>query len=231
MKTKSVRHWMPLGVLLCVIAFSGTAQAGPPLLCRPFEIGGAPSLPWNGPAWRDVRPDYDINRLVDDTMALLTPRTPVLARMETLRRATVYAAWSLVDSKTGYSARDPKIARELISRLERRAAEAKGKGGDTEALALFDVGYLAESYKQASVNAGIDGLASVVKAIGLGGNSAEMEFAAAVITIESRNASQRDHLRKAVAGAADGSLLARNLVLHFSELGKSISELRTHLSR
>jgi len=68
------------------------AQAGPPLICWPMSIGNAPSLPWGG-GWHDTRPDYDgRGRLATDTLALLGSDTPVLVRMETLRRAAVYAA-------------------------------------------------------------------------------------------------------------------------------------------
>ena len=66
------------------------AEAGPPAICHQFQTGGAPSLPWaEGSGWRRTVPSYDLHRLTDDTLRLLTPTTPVLARMETLRRATI----------------------------------------------------------------------------------------------------------------------------------------------
>lgn len=218
---------LALAALAALVAFHQAVQAGPPLICHPFEIGEARSLPWAGPNWRSVKADYDLNRLVEDTLALLTPEAPVLARMETLRRATVYAVWAKADREVGYAVKDLKIAKELLARLEARAREAKGKA---EAMALFDFGYLVESYKQASLDAdnlnlagGRDGYASVVKAIGLRGGDAEMEFAAALITIHPRRSSHEAHLKKATAGATDGSLLARNLALHFGDRGKNIA--------
>jgi hypothetical protein len=219
--------------LTSLTALCPTALAGPPLICHPFEIGGAKSLPWGGSAWRDVKADYDLNRLVADTLGLLTSDTPVLVRMETLRRATVYAVWSTVDREVGYRAPDLRVANELLARLQARAQEARGKG-QAEAMALFDLGYLAESYKQASHDAkglslaqGVDGYGAVVKAISLRGRDAEMEFAAAIIATHPQRSALREHLQRAVGGAADGSLLARNLVRHFGERGKTIAELRS----
>lgn len=119
------------------------AQAGPPLLCHPVDTGGAASLPWgSGPGWNTPQPDYDRRRLVDDTLALLTPSAPIRARMETLRRATVYVM------------RDPDRARELLGRLEERVRD--GRPGEGGTLALFDAGYLIETYKQARVITGGD---------------------------------------------------------------------------
>ena len=119
------------------------AQAGPPLICHPLEIGGAASLPWgSNPGWNTPQPRYDRSRLVSDTLALLTPATPIRVRMETLRRATVYVM------------RDPDRARELLSRLEERAH--RGASGTDGALALFDAGYLVETFKQARIITGRD---------------------------------------------------------------------------
>jgi hypothetical protein len=83
-----------LGLTLTLVR---PTMAGPVLICKNYEIGAAKSLPWGGSDWRSVKPDYDINRLVEDTQALLTPETPVIIRMETLRRAVIYAVWSRVD--------------------------------------------------------------------------------------------------------------------------------------
>src|SRR5438128_8750374 len=96
--------------LLCLMVFQQAALAGPPLICHPFEIGDAKSLPWAGSAWRAVKVDYNINRLVDDTLALLSPETAPLVRMETLRRATVYCVWAMRDYKVGYPIKDLKVA-------------------------------------------------------------------------------------------------------------------------
>src|SRR5690606_35861288 len=80
-------------VALALLALLPTlALAGPPLICHPFDIVTARSLPI-GPAdggWSATDPTYDRSQLVADTLALLTPATPTLVRMETMRRATMY---------------------------------------------------------------------------------------------------------------------------------------------
>jgi hypothetical protein len=210
-------------LILILLLIQSNALAGPPLLCFPFEIGSAKSLPWQGRSWESIRPDYDISRLVDDTFALLSTDAPVIVRMETLRRATIYAR------------KDRKVADALLARMKKRAAEA-----ERDPLALFDAGYLIESYRQAywiSTHSGetywkfsqadpgkdVEGYALVLKAIQSRGGDPDMEFAAALITTDPERRSQHDeHLRRAIAGAKDGSLLARNLESHFKQQGKSI---------
>jgi hypothetical protein len=119
------------GILL---GFTTSAQAGPPLICHPIEIGQAKSLPWVD--WNQKGSGgYDPKNLARDTLAILDTSTPVLVRMETLRRATLYAR------------QDPQVAKELLTRLHARAANAEA-AGHPEALAWFDVGYLTETYKQ-----------------------------------------------------------------------------------
>jgi hypothetical protein len=206
-----------------MIAWVQIAWAGPPLVCWPFDIGNAKSLPWGGPGWRAKNPDYDLHRLVDDTIALLSTDASVIVRMETLRRATVFA----MD--------DAQIGNQLYSRLSARTQETQLKG-TAKALALFDLGYLIETYKQTSAVTSnlnfarsLDGYSSVLKAIQLRGNDPEMEFAAALISIDPRHSDHQEHLQKAVAGTSDNSLLARNLVAHFGGQGKTLAELRANV--
>ncbi len=132
------------------------ALAGPPLVCFPFEIGAARSLPMGTGGWKAMDPKYNVAHLVDDTLALLTPDTPVLVRMETLRRATIYASTN------------PAIATALLNALQTRAAVPDVHA----ALAVFDFGYLVETYREAKpIFAGlvaaidhIDGYQLVLKA-------------------------------------------------------------------
>src|SRR5207245_7417655 len=79
-------------VAAALVLIARPALAGPPLLCFPFEIGAAKSLPMGHGAWHDIDSKYDVTRLVDDTLALLSPDAPVKVRMETIRRATIYAS-------------------------------------------------------------------------------------------------------------------------------------------
>src|SRR5262245_20317705 len=79
------------GVVLFA-AVPGTAYAGPPLICHPLDAGSAPLLPWgSGNGWKSPLASYDVQKLTADTLQLLTPTAPVLARMENMRRATIYA--------------------------------------------------------------------------------------------------------------------------------------------
>jgi hypothetical protein len=131
------RHLRPLIVAataLAAVLLSHPAFAGPPLLCFPFAIGSARSLPMGHGNWHETDSGYDVSHLVADTLGLLTPTTPVIVRMETIRRATIYAA-----------AR-PELAAALLDELQTRAA-APPPGA--AALSVFDLGYLVESYKEA----------------------------------------------------------------------------------
>jgi hypothetical protein len=219
-------------ILAAILAIPHAALGGPPLICHPLDIGGAKSLPWmggdrqSGRDWRGVDSSYDLGRLVEDTLALLTPERPVIVRMETLRRASVYGVWALRDHKVGYSVKDEKVARELLDRLLARARDSEAKR-KADALAWFDAGYLAETYKQAGLATDVKGYDLVVKAIALRGQDPEMDFAAAIITEGGSSKAHHEHFQKAVTGAKDGSLLARNLVLHFGERGSTLADLRT----
>jgi len=201
----------PLTLLLVAVAsvlFSRPALAGPPLLCFPFEIGNARTLPMSGNGWRSIDPTYDASRLVDDTLALLGPDTPVLVRMETLRRAAVYAA------------SDSTRANALLSALKARASVSRAGVG----LNVFDFGYLVETYRQAkpifreAIPAidRIDGYQLVLKAHALQGDPA-MQFAAAVMTEASSatRAQSRGHLEQARAHADGDQTLALNISKHF----------------
>ena len=230
-KTKRLSLQFTVAVFFLGIAQS--AWAGPPLICHAFDIGGAKSLPFaggdreSGRQWRGVDPNYDLNHLVSDTLELLGPETPVIVRMETMRRAALYAVWAQRDRKVGYTVKDDAVARQLFSALLARARNNDGKK-IPDSLAWFDAGYLAETYKQGGLDTGFNGQEMVAKAIGLRGDDPAMEFAAAIMTWDGPANIHREHLRKALAGAQDGSLLARNLVLRFGQQGNTIAELRAH---
>src|SRR2546426_10175824 len=81
-------------LLVTLLGIPQTTQAGPPLICHPLDIGGAKSLPWiggdrpRGADWRGGDPDYNLGQLVGGTLALLTPATPALLRIGTMRPGT-----------------------------------------------------------------------------------------------------------------------------------------------
>jgi hypothetical protein len=184
-----------------LVALPAIAEAGPPLICHPFQTAGGDLLPWGaGPAWNNPDPRYDVRRLTADVLRLLSPDAPVLTRMENMRRAAIYVA------------QDKRVADELLQALLARAA-GPSPAGD----ALFDAGYLVESYKQAAhLHKGRaptqDGYGMVVRAITARGGNAEMEFAASLMT---QGATADTHLRRAKAAAAAESLLARNIETHW----------------
>ncbi len=218
-----------------MLSFAVIAQAGPPLICHTIEIGQAKSLPWISHNWNlSGGENYDTKNLARDTLEILAPDTPVLVRMETLRRATLYAR------------KDPIAAKELLARLHARATSAESTG-HPDALAWFDVGYLAETYKQwlgqnlphmtdsmrmdPNPAAAVDGYALVKKALALRGTALhgddpQMEFAAALITLSGPQDEHRQHAQKAIAGAKTDSLLAQNLATHFmGQQSQTVSEL------
>jgi hypothetical protein len=202
--------------LAALLVFAHSALAGPPLICHQFDAGKAQLLPWasNGKNWNTPDRSYDTKNLVADTLRLLSPDAPILARMENMRRATIYAS------------QDERIAAELLRAVVARAQTDAGQG--REPLAWFDAGYLIESYRQAShiykwdmlepaqrsawkmrsEPGGVDGYAMVTKALRLTGSNAEMEFAASLMK---DGATSAEHRRRATAGAPAGSLLAKNL--------------------
>ncbi len=240
------KKFFPLGIILAAVASllvrPQSIQAGPPLICWPYDIGGAKSLPWPGDPWSTTgRADYDLSRLVSDTFELLAPSTPVIVRMETLRRAALYAKG------------DAHVAKELLGRLLARAEDSDAKG-HPDALAWFDAGYLVETYKQANEfyekkadgtwnrlykpnpALNLDGNAWVGKALHLAGSDPQMEFAAALTSCNEfsywqckdpkRKQIHEAHLQKAIAGATEGSLLAKNIVSRFGNKGGTLADLR-----
>jgi len=190
-------------------------MAGPPLICHPVAIGQAKSLPWVDLNYHKGDGSYDLQNLTRDTLAILDANAPVLVRMETLRRATIYAH------------QDPQVAKELLTRLHARAVNsADDKLG---ALAWFDVGYLAETYKQwmgrgePNPAAGLDGYSWVSKAISLRGEDPEMEYAAALIALTGPKGDYHEHYEKAMAGSKNDPLLAQNMA---SFSGQTIAEMQ-----
>ena len=198
-------------LVVAAMAAARPALAGPPLLCHPFDIGSAASLPWSGSSsWFDGKADYRLGNLVGDTDALLGPSTPVVVRMETLRRAAIYAS------------RDPQVASALLERLAAKAQNSK------TALALMDVAYATEALRQITQIGGVTGYKDRVPAIAdlvrdrdgwqqmkaslaAAPDNPGLEFAAALIAAGKDRGAYADHARKARAGAQKDALIARNL--------------------
>ena len=208
-----------LGCGLALFVLVVPALAGPPLICHRFEIGTARSLPWTGNSWNlSGNENYDTRNLVRDTLSILDANPAVLVRMETLRRATLYGK------------KDPQAAKELFTKLYERTTSRQA-----DALAWFDAGYLVATYGQwfgrnegpQNPAAGIDGYALVKRALSLRGNDAQMEFAAALITLQGPGKNHLEHAQKAIAGGKADSLLAQNLATHFLGNETTVAEMLT----
>lgn len=194
-------HRIPARALLLaavLVAVPSLGEAGPPLLCHPFQTSGGELLPWgSGSQWHSPDPEYNVRHLTADLLRLLTAETPLLTRMENMRRAVIYAT------------EDARVADELLGAF---LARARSASGESAAAALFDAGYLIETYKQAShrhrrAGPDVDGYALVRRALAMSGGSPDMEFAASLMT----TGAQADaHLRRARDGAS--ALLAQNIV-------------------
>lgn len=198
-----------LVAIAAVLFIASPALAGPPLICHPFETAGGKLIAWGtGSGWNTPDRAYDIKKLVADTNTVLTADSPILTRMENMRRATIYAM------------RDPQIAQALLKSVTTRAL-----GTSTDSLAWFDAGYLIESYKQAVAirdksnpelrawaevdeTIKVDGYNWVKKAMSMTSPSAEMEFAASLMT---QGSVASAHRAKAIAAAPKNSPVARNL--------------------
>ena len=214
---KSPRSSLRATLLGAALLFSPAVLAGPPLLCHPFDTGGAASLPW-GKGWNAPDRQYDTARLQADTLRLLDAGTPVIARMETLRRAAIYA------SANGAS------LRTLAAALDARIAGAKTP--QAKSLALFDAGYFSETLQDIerlqgydmpgigkadlpairAVLARGDGSVRIAEALKLRSGDDSMRFASALVaSADRRRQDYAVHARIARAGADSDRLLARNV--------------------
>ncbi len=214
-----MRYQLSLALCLFIAVLApSVAEAGPPLLCFPMSIGDAASLPWGAGGWNSPKVDYDRARLADDTVALLSSQPRTLVRMETLRRAVIYASL------------DETAAKKLFGALRARANLAD-KTADVRA--SFDLGYAVEAYRQTKhaislarlVDPPEDGYALIRQALTRGADP-EMEYAAALVTSSRMFRSVSDeHLRAALAGAKKDSDLARTIAAHEPLWGSKVAAL------
>jgi hypothetical protein len=208
------RSFRLLSITGLVLAIAAPVLAGPPLLCHPFDIGTAQSLPWNGTnGWFQGRANYPIKQLVTDTEAILQPGTPVVVRMETLRRAAIYAS------------QDPAVASALLDRLSEKA---RTNSNASNALPALDAAYLIEALHQITmlgqsadfrdripgvtrVLAARDATPFVEQAVRARPDDPAIAFAAALISLGTDRHAYERYAARARAGAAQDALLARNL--------------------
>lgn len=213
----NVRKSFITAALGCLLSLAPAAEAGPPAICHAVEVGASLALPWGqGHGWNSPDPDYDTSRLREDTLALLVPAAPILARMENIRRATIYAG------------KDPEVAADLLRAVFERIDSAAAPDA-RDPLAWFDAGYLLATFRQwhlvgefgmdavaqdwlrvALGELGArDGYALILAAIEANGGNPEMEYAASLVAQD--HTAILAHWQRAAAGAPNGSLLALNL--------------------
>jgi hypothetical protein len=211
------RFFRSLCALAAAALLTPALHAGPPLICHPYAIGPAKSLPGgaHGNHWLGIDKSYDRKNVAADTLALLTAEAPIMVRMETLRRAAIYATAEMRGwQKDAYTAEDRTISLGLLEKLQARANAATGPA---RALALFDAGFYAETLRQTRMDPGVDGYALIAEAAKLRASDPEIEFALALASAPSKRKQHDDHLARARAGAQPGSLLAANLASHFGK--------------
>ncbi|BDC51991.1 hypothetical protein F183_A43060 [Bryobacterales bacterium F-183] len=163
---------------------AAAALAGPPLICQPIEIGNARSLPWTKvQSWNGADPAYNAaTSLTQDTLNILqAPSSSLPVRMETMRRAAIYAAKS------------EQLAEQLTARLIARVADAEA-AGRKDPNVWFDAGYFVETLRQVTFiyrydmlspaeradwkvrggKLGLDGKVWIEKAMQMGGKGMEV---------------------------------------------------------
>jgi hypothetical protein len=201
-------------ITLATLVVATPALAGPPFICHPFDIGTAKSLPWGATNnYLAMRDDYDFHNVVADAEKLLTPSMPTIVRMETLRRAAIYAS------------RDRAVATQFLGFVMGRATSLK-EPGRPEALAWFDAGYVIEALSEleqvghyekqlrgletvlAGLTDSFSGRALIEKSATLRPDDAAIEFALGLI---SRAPESDKHFDKARVASHQDALLANNL--------------------
>jgi hypothetical protein len=192
-----------------MLLFATTSLAGPPLVCHTFDIANATSLPWISHNWNLTGSEaYDTNNLPADTLAILDSDPTVLVHMETLRRAALYGA------------KDPAALKRLLLKLTARSDAA---ASNNAAIAQFDLGYFVEILTQvhwiakdfANPAQNLDGYARIKKSLQLRPHDPQIEFAAALVTLEGPASEHQQYAQAALVGAKSDPLLDRNLSTHF----------------
>jgi hypothetical protein len=212
-------HILPLRRALLGLLFAAVLplalHAGPPLICHPYNISGSgwKSLPGSGKDHFGLSASYDRTNLVNDTLALLTTETPIIVRMETLRRAALYATNEMSAWRTNqaYGGEDRSLALGLLTKLRERT---QGPAMPRD-LALFDLGFYAETLRQTRLDPALDGYHLLGKVAELRPNDADVQFALALASVWPKRKEHDTHLASASAGAKPGTLLAANLETHF----------------
>ncbi len=206
--TNTLKQWTRATVVAAAMTIAAAAEAGPPMICHPVEIGAAESLPWGKDGFSTDR-GFAADRVPGETVRILERDQSALVHMETLRRATLYCE------------DDDEAAVRLAAALMARALDA-GTSGRPAALRWFDAGYFVQCCHQLGIRLdvqggtanGIAGYGWVKRAIEIAGPDAELEFGAAMVTALARIPQHAEHAAAAKKLAAADSQVARNLEVH-----------------
>jgi hypothetical protein len=134
---------MPVIVALLVACLHDvTAPAlpskGPPLVCHQLEIGTAASLPWKSKPF-GFDPNLPLERVPDETVALLRDSADAVVHMETLRRAYIYLRFGRSEDRLRELG---SLLKDRILHADLKEVEHAGRGYRPSVLAWFDLGYL-----------------------------------------------------------------------------------------
>ncbi|MFN0131644.1 MAG: hypothetical protein ACKVW3_03790 [Phycisphaerales bacterium] len=203
-----------LVVAAAVGMMAASAVAGPPLLCFPYQCDETVSL-------AETKRGKDHDGLVERTIKSLDEAKTTLGKMETIRRAV---------TAVGDNA---ALAHRLHERLLARALDASAEQKDA-AGALFVAGMWVATITQAGAKLdgepgeryNMAGMAWVERAIEMDPGDAAKSFGAAVIAADKDRSIAQKHLKRAVAGAEQGSALARSIETNLVFGGKKIDEMR-----
>lgn len=203
-----------------IVMFASPALAGPPLLCFPYEIGTAKSLPWGKDPFQKSS-GYDAVKVEEDTLALLKAEKSALVRMETIRRAALY-----LDKDSG---RAGNLALKLLAIA--KDAEAAGK---PSAAAWFDAGFAGATFTQNGCHIkglmvtekGPVGYEEIKKALAITPDDAAMQFGAALVAFDHHREAFKAHMQKALALVEPGSDVARSMETNHALGAKPLKELK-----
>lgn len=220
------RLWSPrmkrhaLALMASMVMLASPVMAGPPLLCFPYEIGSAKSLPWGKDAFKKSE-SYDASKVIEDAVALLKAEKSTLVRMETIRRATLYIE------------KDSGRAHVLVTKLHEAAKELE-EAGKASAAAWFDCGFAAATLSQSGCHVkglpmserGAPGTAQIKKALGMTPNDAAMHFGAALVLMDGDRDASNKHMKRALELVEAGSDLAKSMETNHALGALPLKELK-----
>lgn len=216
--------------LAALLVAAAPALAGPPMICMEFQCDEV-AIPLGDNSLQPKK-GFNTRKLPERTADALDKADSVIERMETIRRAAIYAA------------RANGSTEDVFNALAWRALNAE-VSGDTRAYAdaLFDAGYFAATMANfgekidgsPAASQGLAGYAWITRAIELSDDDASMHFAASLATHPVMRSSKRDlfehHVAMASLGIETDPVLARNLQAHMNHFDESTERIVSKVNR